>query len=303
MVHRNPLTGEVLEEPYVGRVFAVSINNVIPALPHHGISQADMFFEMFINDYCTRGLALYSNIAEVESIGSIRSTRYNFTDLAQAYDLVLIHASASTSVLKDMAAAGVDNMTADGTFGYRDRDRYYNQDYAWEHTLFVVGQDALDAAVEDEIDIAKEGIDYGMIFADDATPASGETAEEIDIVFTLKGHTKTTEMVYDAELGKYVYWQYWDEMIDENNDEKEAFENVIVILAPTYNESVYHIAELDGTGDGYFACNGKIVPIQWNRENETDPFSFTLTDGTPLTLGVGNSYIAIAPTTSEVTYE
>ena len=61
MVHRNPLNGEVLEEPYVGRVFAVSINNVYAALPHHGISQADVFFEMFINDYCTRGLASWDS--------------------------------------------------------------------------------------------------------------------------------------------------------------------------------------------------------------------------------------------------
>ena len=92
-------------------------------------------------------------------------------------------------------------------------------------------------------------------------------------------------------------------MIDENNGEKEAFENVIVILAPTYNQDVYHIAELDGTGDGYFACNGKIIPILWSHEEEDEPFSFTLTDGTPLTLGVGNTYVAIAPTESEITYE
>jgi hypothetical protein len=303
VLYRNPLTGEALDAPYVGRVFAVSINNVRDALPHHGVSQADVFFEMFINDYCTRGLALYSNIGEMESIGSIRSTRYNFTDLGKAYNMVIIHASASQAVLADMKAERVPNLNADGTFGYRDRDRYYNRDYAWEHTLFVEGQAVLEAADDDNIDLAKEGIDYGMVFADDATPADGETAEEIEIIFTLRGHTKTTEMIYDAELGKYVYWQYGKEMIDENNDAKEAFENVIVILAATWNEGVYHVSDLDSSGEGYFACNGKIIPIRWSHEEPDEAISFTLTDGTPLTLGVGNSYIAIAPTTSEVNYE
>ena len=303
MIYRNPLTGEELDAPYVGRVFAVTINNVSPALPHHGVSQADVYFEMFINDYCTRGLALYSNIADVESIGSIRSTRYNFTDLAMAYDLVVIHANASKQVLNDMYNSGVDNMSADGTFGYRDRDRYNYQGYAWEHTLFVEGQDAVDAAVNRDIEVSKEDVDYGMLFAEDGTPAGGETAAQINIVFNLYGNRKTTQMKYDAELGKYVYWQYGREMIDQNNDQKEAFENVIVILAPSWNEGVYHVADLYGSGEGYFACNGQIVPIQWTHENEEDPFTFTLTDGTPLTLGVGNSYIAIAPTTSEISYE
>jgi hypothetical protein len=36
-----------------------------------------------------------------------------------------------------------------------------------------------------------------------------------------------------------------------------------------------------------------MVPIQWSRENATDPFLFTLEDGTPLTLGVGKTYIAV----------
>lgn len=299
----NPLNGTVLEEPFVGRVFAVTINNVPAALPHHGLSQADVFFEMFINDYATRGLALFTNVAEVESIGSIRSTRYNFTDLAMAYDLIIVHASASHSVLNDMYDSGVDQMNADGSIGYRDSYRYNTQGYAWEHTLFAEGQDLVDAALDKGFDLEVSGKDYGMRFAEDGTPAGGETAGEIEIVFTLYGRTKSTTMKYDAETGEYIYWQYGDEMIDENNGEPEGFENVIVILAPTENSGSYHVSDLYGSGDGYFACNGQIVPIKWIHENETDPFTFTLADGTPLYQGIGSTYIAIAPTGSPVNYE
>ena len=105
--YRNPLNGEKMTEAYNGRVFAVTINNVSPALPHRGVSDADVFFEMFINDYCTRGLALFSDVRSVASIGSIRSTRYNFTDIALAYNTVVIHANASQQVLDDMNSSGV----------------------------------------------------------------------------------------------------------------------------------------------------------------------------------------------------
>ncbi len=75
------------------------------------------------------------------------------------------------------------------------------------------------------------------------------------------------------------------------------------MLCHVYNDGVYHVAELTGSGEGYFACGGKIIPIQWHREQMSDPITFTLAEGTPLELGVGSSYIAIAPLTSEVTYE
>ena len=63
------------------------------------------------------------------------------------------------------------------------------------------------------------------------------------------------------------------------------------------------MAESVGQGQGYFACEGKIIPIIWNRETNESPFTFTLTDGTPLEQGIGNSYIAMATLDSEVIWE
>ena len=302
VAYRNPLNGQAMDAPYEGRVFAVTINNVPQAFPHHGVGQADVLFEMFINDYCTRGLALYTDVSEMESIGSIRSTRYNFTDLALAYNLIVVHANASKAVLTDMYNEGVDNLNADSSIGYRDSYRYNTQGYAWEHTLFAKGESLVQAAKDKGFELQVADKDYGMNFVDDGTPANGESAEEIEIVFTLYGHTKGTTMKYDAESGKYIYWQYGKEMIDENSGEPEGFENVIVIRTDVKNDGVYHVANMYGSGDGYYACNGQIVPIKWTHENETDPFTFTLTDGTPLYQGVGSTYVAVVPSDSPVNY-
>ena len=76
----NPLTGETLEKALESRIIAVTINNVQGAMPMYGVSKADLFFEMFVNGYCTRGLALYADISEVSAVGSVRSLRYNFTE-------------------------------------------------------------------------------------------------------------------------------------------------------------------------------------------------------------------------------
>ena len=297
--YRNPLNGEKLSEPYSGRVFSVSINNVSPALPHRGINDADIFFEMFINDYCTRGLALYSDVKGVPAIGSIRSTRYNFTDISLAYNTVMIHANASGVVLDDMKKSGIDNFLAEAPIGFRDTDRSA-KGYAYEHTLFATGDNLYKTASDKGFNLSIADKDYGMSFAEEATPENGTAASEIEIVFTLNGNKKSSTMKYNPETDAYAYYQYKKAMIDENTNAAEEFKNVIIILAPTHNDGVYHVADLYCGGDGYFACGGKIVPIKWTHENETDPFTFTLADGTKLNQEVGSTYIAIAPTGSAV---
>lgn len=306
-VPANPLTGEPLEKPLESRIFAVSINNVAPAMPMYGVSQADLFFEMFVNDHCTRGLALYADITEAEAIGSVRSLRFNFTDICQAYDAIVVHASGSKKVLKDLSRSGVPNLSAEvdyGDYHFRDQDRI-RAGYAWEHCLFVRGAELAAYAAEAKGYSVTQPADktYGLHFAEDGTPAGGEDASSITIRLTHDSVTKNSTMNYREKLGKYLFSQYGQEMIDGSTGEPVAFENVIVMYCVVENQGIYHVAELEGSGEGYFACGGKIVPIVWSRGEETEPFTFTLTDGTPLCLGIGSTYIAVAPMASTVEYQ
>ena len=306
LVYTNPLTGEILEAPLESRPFAVTINNVSAAMPMFGVGQADLFFEMFVNDYLTRGLAVFADIREVGSVGSLRSLRYNFVDLARSYDAVVVYASGSSQVLNYLAASGVDNLCAESEaadYFFRDQTRL-NAGYAWEHTLFIKGEKTRNFAESKGIRVTgKENADYGLLFTQDGTPAEGENADLVTILLRHDGATKKTVMDYDAEKGAYLFQQFNRTMHDGGLGENIYFENVIVMLCTVENESVYHVADLVGSGEGYFACGGKIIPIKWSHDSLDEPIRFTLTDGTPLELGVGSSYIAIAPLTSTVEWE
>ena len=62
--------------------------------------------------------------------------------------------------------------------------------------------------------------------------------------------------------------------------------------------------DLVGEGKGYLAMNSVITEITWSRENQESPFVFKLADGTPVTLGVGSTYIGISSTkASPISYE
>ena len=301
----NPLTGEVVSYETAPRLFCSTINNVNPALPHRGVVDADVYFEMFISDYCTRGLAMYADIESVKEIGSVRSLRYNFTDIALGYDAIIAHAGGSKEVMADERKSNLDNLNGNSMGGFHRDSARRNAGYAWEHTLFAYGKDLMAEAVEQGYDTKLDTEkDYGMRFTADGTPANGETANTIKINFLLYGHSKVTNMIYNEEQGAYVYNQYNKDMVDETTGKLETFENVFVLLAPTSNDAKgLHVSDIEGSGEGYYACGGKIIPITWHREGAYDAFSFKLADGTELQQGVGNSYIAIAPTTSKITWK
>ena len=110
-------------------------------------------------------------------------------------------------------------------------------------------------------------------------------------------------MEYDAETGKYVYWQYGKMMADQITEEPETFENVVTMFVPmTTIKHGYHVADFLQGGNGYYACNGKIIPITWTCAGDKEPFRFFTEDGEPLPFGTGSTYIAISSPDGEVTW-
>ena len=101
-----------------------------------------------------------------------------------------------------------------------------------------------------------------------------------------------------------MYNQYGQEMVDGIDWVKEGFQNVIIMMIPvTRVPGGYQTTDFLAGGEGYFACGGKIIPILWSCDGDQKPFRFTTLDGEPLLMGVGNTYMALAPLQSEITWE
>ena len=295
---RHPLTGEKLDQEWSGQIVAVKVNNIKDAMPQHGISQADVIYEIE-EEGTTRNMALYSDISKVDRLGSIRSTRTYFVSVAAAYDAYLVHCGTSVHA----ANGGYDhngNKVQDwkdideqrgvnAQYFYRDKDRY-SAGYAWEHTLFTTGE-KLAKAVEGK---PMSNPKTGFVFKEAVDLTGGEAANEITIKFKTSG--KTTTFIYNAETGLYARNQYGKECIDGNNQQLDAFKNVITLYTNQWYCSQrhgHHYYDTIGEGDGYAAVNGKIVAIKWSRASVDAPYVYTLADGSPLELDVGRSYIAI----------
>jgi len=310
-VYTNPLNGEILDAPFDGRIYAVTIANIPDSLPHVGVTQADILMEMYVNHSIIRCLALYTHPENAPTIGSVRSTRLMFNDIVEHYNAVLFHAGGSGQVLGDAADRGIENFNIDSWVvqaeGLSNRDNNRNRYIGWEHCLVAIGPEL-------ENYIANQGLpvtadpekDYGLVFTENGTPDDGENADTITIKLVYGRSSKQTILEYNPELGKYHYGGiFYEQKImhtDEVTKEPEAFENVVIMHASISLNGIYHTADFVAGGYGYYACGGKIIPMFWTCDGEDQPFRFFHMDGTPLAFGQGNTYIAIASPESPVTW-
>ena len=93
--------------------------------------------------------------------------------------------------------------------------------------------------------------------------------------------------------------------MDASTGKTVTFRNILVLRMATSVQSDGQLLTINttGSGSGYFICNGQIVNIKWSRSSVTQPFTYTLENGTPITFGVGSTYIGVVPTNATIVFE
>ncbi len=293
----NPLTGMPADkDTSSNRPYAIMINNISFAQPQLGISHADIIYETLAEGGITRMLAVFADVSNVGTIGSIRSSRHYYLDLVQGLDAIYIHAGGSEIAYDEMAYRGVPHV--DGVNGthqeifYRDSDRMYELGY--EHSLVTEGE-LIDEYVptygfrmEHEDDF-----EYGMSFEDNVDLRGGKTAEDVYVCFSSFG--KSTSFDYNPETRLYAASQYGESYLDGNDWTQVSPANIIIIYADMYVIDSEGRLDVDLTsgGSGYFVTAGKYKDITWSKDSIYDRFVFTYDDGSEITYNRGTTYICI----------
>ncbi|WP_312280944.1 DUF3048 domain-containing protein [Oscillibacter sp.] len=305
----NPLTGLPMEPEYETlRPVAVMLNNLKEAQPQLGPSSADIIYEVTAEGGITRMLALYQTLegAQVGELGSVRSSRPYYIELALGHDALYVHAGGSPEAYSDLSAWNVDNM--DGVNGGSDaeifwRDKERRKTMGYEHSMITSGENILAYLDKGRFSTEhKSNYTYGQKFVDDATPLNGELAEHVRVKFSVY---KTGTFEYDAQSRKYLVGQYDAPYVDKDTGEQVAVTNLLVLetnISVISGDSYGRMkVRTTGEGDGAYFCGGKTISIHWSRANRNSPFVYTTQGGTPLNLERGNSYVCIiSPKTGAV---
>lgn len=307
----NPLTGEAMndEDQVKARPVAVMLNNITAALPQQGNSGADIIYEVVAEGGITRMLGVFQSLDGVDIIGSVRSSRPYFVELAMGLDAVYVHAGGSEDAYSCMASWGADHMdgvrgvySGNGLF-WRSRNRIAGKSYASEHSLITSGE-SIQKYLADSGFRLEHDADWTspMSFIEDGTPEGGSDANTV-----LVSHygNKATLFRYDEASKKYLVEEYGGAYIDGNTGEQIAVTNVLALRArmADMRDGYGHVSVSLDKGDGWFACGGKSIPITWKKGAYSEALTYYTEDGKPLVLGQGKTYVNVIPSTAEVTCE
>lgn len=295
----NPLTGLPMEPEYEqNRPVAVMLNNLKKAQPQLGVSMADIIYEVPAEGGITRMLGVYQTLDGVGNLGSIRSARPYYIELAMGHDALYVHAGGSPEAYQDLKSwkvdyiDGVNGSASQSAVFWRDPERKKNKGY--EHSLLASGE-----TIQSFWDNSKypkthqDDYSYPQTFTDD--PLTGGTAaEHIKLYYT---SYKTGLFDYDAETGKYLVSQYQAPYVDGNTGEQVGVTNLLILetsISAISGDTAGRLkVRTTGEGGGTLYRSGQCIPIHWSRSNRDVPFSYTTSDGQPLALGRGNSYVCL----------
>ena len=304
----NPLSGLPVEEDLSGlRPYAVMLNNKREALPQLGVSQADIIYEVCAEGGITRMEALFATMEGVGNLGSIRSIRPYYIELATAYDSIVIHAGGSEEAYSDLRLWGITHFDGvrggyDARIFWRDEDRMANAGY--EHSLLTSGEKILEFVEGNRYRLEhEEGYEAPLKFNNENAAKFGETAEVVTVRFS---NYQTDIFTYDAESKRYLIEGQNRAYIDGNSEEQVGVTNVLVLN--TTSQVLDNVGRLrvetTGTHDGMYFCGGRAVPITWSRDTRDDAFEYRLANGWELRLNPGKTYIClIDPRASKLGYE
>ncbi|HCA33867.1 MAG TPA: DUF3048 domain-containing protein [Lachnospiraceae bacterium] len=292
--YTDPLTGMGCSEDIASnRPVAAMLNTIGEALPQSGCSDADILIEIPEEGGITRIMGLFQDVSKVGSIGTIRSTRRYYSEIAIGMDAILCHAGGSedgVSLLEDYGYATLNQFTHPDLYW---RDQWRLENLAVEHSLYTSGaniQGAIDSGVINKTHY--DGYSFPWTFTKDGTPQEGDSAVSLTAQFS---SYKRTTFDYDQTSGDYaVYFFDGQPYLDANNGQQVHVENVLILQTTqyTYEDGVHQGFDLT-SGSGYYACGGKMIPIYWSKGDPTAQFTFTKQDGSPLTMGEGKTYICL----------
>lgn len=289
----NPLTGERTLETEAQtklRPVALAVNNQLNAQRvQTGLENADIIYETYVEGGITRLLAVYKDISKIGEIGTIRSARYNFVDLANGDDALYVHAGLdSTYCAPYMKSLGLDNknLLLNNYYGYAYR---LDNGMALEHTLYIKG-DSLAKMISDNsirAEVKETHAGNWQNFNESAKPLPDGAATKITACFS--GYY-TSVFNYDPTTDSYIK----DNHKDWRSGESLSVKNVVVLFTNvTMFENGYRVnISLEG-GDGYYFSNGTYQEIKWTKGGTADRFKLTDSDGNAIAYNPGNSWVCI----------
>jgi len=307
----NPITGvQDMDPENVGlRSVTVVINNTYAALPARGVTAADAIYEYETEGGQTRLLALFADANKIPEIGSLRSARIAACDLSAGTNSIFIHYGKNARVPDHITSIGLSHLDGNNYSAGSKRSVEGNIDlpqniYFWRDSDWIAKRDLEHTAVTNSYHILR-GIEERGIKRDGETPAlfsfdaktevlnTGSICSKLTVFFSNANDDSIFE--YDAATKMYKKSEYGSPQIDETTGNQITVKNVVVLfthISGGHSDGTVDIWFNEG-GSGYYASEGKIIPITWSKKDSNSPIVLKNEKGEEISILPGTSYVNV----------
>ncbi len=288
----NSLTGvkNLSEEQKDLRPVAIMINNINVAQGvQTGVQKADIVYETEVEGGITRLLAVYKDISTIDAVGTIRSARYPYIELALGHDAVYIHHGMDYTYAKPyLSSSGVAAINIGSPYAYREKNGL-----ASEHTLYSDSEKIVSAIEAKKFtNTTTKSDNFANFTTGDETivPADGGA-----VTATVKFSSYATSIfTYNAQTGLYTKNTKGKTNKDYKSGEAYDFKNVFVLATTiSYYPDNKHRKIALNSGSGYYVSEGGYQAITWQKGEGSASFKFFASDGSELKVNAGNSYVCL----------
>lgn len=284
------------------RPYAIMINCHNEALPHAGLQDAYIVYELMVEGGITRMMALFKDV-DVDKIGSVRSARVQYLDYVYENDAIYINAGGAKEAVLRINNEGIDAINVDGQYGKRDT----SLGRSWEHTLFTstsLLQSAVDNNGVRQTTDSGNVLNYQAKSLDLSQYTSKKVANDISINYS---YYRTSNYKYDETKKVYLRSMNDGKHVDLVTGNQYEVKNIIVydVKYSTYCYGSYcQYQKIDnvGSGEGYYITEGYAIPITWKKSSKNSKTIYKVKEtGKELVVNDGNTFIQIYPTGQSMT--
>ena len=288
LVYYSPLTGvQVPDQASTQQaVTAIMIENSPDARPQSGLKPAGVVFEAIAEGGITRFLALYQE-AKPQLVGPVRSVRLYYVDWLAPFQASVAHVGGSKFALDEVRNGN-----------YRDIDQFFNAGSYWRATDRYAPHNVYTSFEKLDALNLKKGYTTSVFTAwprADGKPAATPTATGIDV--KISGPTYNSHYDYDPTTNTY---KRFEGGAPHNDREAGQITPAVVIVIDTTMSRVLedgYREQITTTGSGRARIfqNGTVVEGTWSKPDRGSQITFTATDGKPIVLGRGQTWITAVP--------
>lgn len=286
------------------RPYAIVVNNTPVAVKvQTGLNKAYIVYEIPTEGFTSRLMALYKDVEEDVTIGTIRSARHNFIDYALESDAIFVHYGWSHYAKDDENKGSINfiNGLFDTPF-WRDNP----ENLASEHTAYTslnkIKQTVLDKKFNTEAD-GTVLLNYNTGDIDLSQLENSQAANKIIIPYG--SNQNITTFVYDKDAKIYNRIEDGIYCTDYYTKETVSTKNIIVqkINYSVCDDGQYWDLKTIGSGEGYFITNGYAIPITWKKDSRKGKTKYFYKNGQEIEVSDGRTYIEIQTNNQKLTIE